>query len=144
MSQLSPWFVSELWKMSFNRDTYTPAWDRFELCALLEEPVLETDESYLLEPVGLGYTRLYIPFTTAYWTVNDLGEVYNAQTHTWPAATGTWGPVVGYALIAASSGGGFTKQVAAFSDIAQQPRIVATNQLQLAAGQFIAGIYANS
>jgi hypothetical protein len=48
---------------------------------------------------------------------------------------------VGYALVASASGGGFTKMVAAYSDIPGVPRIVATNQLQLAAGQLILGMY---
>ena len=141
MGQMSSWFRNEMLKMTFNRDIYTPVWDRFELCALLEDPVLELDDDYLVEPVGMGYGRLIVPFTSAYWTLTEMGEVSNAQTHTWAAATGTWGPIIGYAFIASASSGGFDSQLAMATDIPGQPRIVAGNQLQLPAGQFMAGLY---
>ena len=141
--QVSTWFANELLLMSFNRTTYAPAWDRFELCALLEEPVMETDETYLVEPSGLGYARLYIPFNATYWTVSGNGDVANSQAHTFAAATGTWGPIPGYALVASASAGGFSKQVALYGDIPSLPRIVATNQLQLAPGQIQFGLYAS-
>lgn len=141
MGQMSEWFRNEMLQLSLNPDTYTRQWNQLELAALLDEPVLESDESYLVEPVGMGYARLFIPATTAYWTVNGLGEVSNAQTHTYAAATGTWGPVIGYALVASATTGGFTKQVAAYSEIPGQPRIISGQQLQLAAGALLIGLY---
>jgi hypothetical protein len=139
---MSQWFANEIMKIAFNRDTYTPGWNQFEVCALQAEPPSESDPTLLAEPTAdPAYTRPKIPFVTASWVFTNLGEVAQANMITFPQATVDWGSIPNYALVASSYTGGFTAQIAVIGYIPQQPAIGIGDILRVTAQSLMFGLY---
>lgn len=141
MGQISEYFAGELLKLAFNKDTYAPVYNRFEVAGCLEVPTLNADTSQVLEPVGLGYTRPTVLFNTANWTVANYREVYNAADITFPAATGFWGTLEGYALFTSHSSNTITKQMVAVGRFTVPLRVTTDIQPVIPAGTMLFGIY---
>lgn len=141
MGQISEYFAGELLKLAFNRNTYTPVYDRFEIAGVLEVPPLNADTTQVVEPVGLGYSRPTIPFLTANWTAANPREVYNATDITFPVATGFWGTLEGYAVFTSHSVNAITKQMVAVGRFVVPVRVTTDIQPILPAGTVLFGIY---
>lgn len=65
--------------------------------------VTPTDAGGGTEVTGGSYARQ--PVTAASWNAASAGVVTNAAAVTFPTATASWGTVVGYAIMDASTGG---------------------------------------
>jgi hypothetical protein len=61
------------------------------------------DGADLREPTGNGYTR--VPTTEADWNIAAGGVLDNANTITFPSATGNWGTLTHFALFDSASAG---------------------------------------
>lgn len=63
-------------------------------------PAVNASLSQLDEPVGLGYGRKAYPWGPTGWTLTNDTEVVNNTAIPFTAATGFWGTMTGWALIA--------------------------------------------
>lgn len=142
MAQISQWFANEIMQIAFNRDTYTPAWNQFEVAALLVEPPSESDATLLAEPtIDPVYVRPKIPFASSSWVFTNLGEVAAASMIVFPTASVNWGNITNYALIASSYTGGFSAQIAVIGYFPQQPAIGVGDTLRITAQSLMFGLY---
>lgn len=139
--QITDYFAEELLKLAFQRDTYTPPYNQFLVCLTTVIPAVNADESQLVEPVGNGYARQAVPFTTANWTLSGFREIYNANEIVFPQATGYWGTVAGYAVLTDNSGSSITRQTVAVGGLAIPLKVPAGVQPAIAVGTISFGIY---
>ena len=71
----------------------------------LSTTTIADDGSNLTEPVGNGYLRLQITHNTANFAAPSGRQITNALDFIFADATGSWGTVVDFAGMSASSGG---------------------------------------
>lgn len=143
MGQMSEYFANEMLKLTFNRDTYTPVYNRFEVALVTQIPTLNSDLLDLVEPVGAGYARQYISFAASAWGLTGFREAYTLADVTFPvvATSGYWGVIEGYALITSHSTNTITKQLVAVGRFTDPLRATEGIQPQLPAGTIQFGIY---
>lgn len=68
-------------------------------------PESNASGSQLDEPVGLNYGRVELPFGTANWGLTGFNEVYNLNEVLFPAPSGYWGLMMGWAVCTLETGG---------------------------------------
>ena len=141
MGQISEYFRGELLKQGFNRDTYTPPYNQFEVAAVTQVPPLNVDVADLVEPVGNAYARATIPYNTASWTFNNFCEMQSAVDIVFPSATGFWGSIEAYVFLTSNSGSSITKYVACISRLVVPLRVTSGIQPAIQAGGVLFGLY---
>ena len=70
----------------------------------LSTTVIASDGTNLTEPSGNGYARLAIAAGSS-WATASGRQITNAVDFVYPEATGSWGNIVNFAGMSASSGG---------------------------------------
>ena len=74
--------------------------------ALATVTIVESDTgSTITEPVGNSYARVQVTQADASWSAPSNGTTSNSSTIQFATPTGTWGTVVDFCLVDASSGG---------------------------------------
>ncbi len=69
------------------------------------EATTEIQSQTITEVTGTGYARVAYSSSSGDWTVDSTGNASNAAPISFPASTGPWGVVFGFALFDASTGG---------------------------------------
>jgi hypothetical protein len=70
----------------------------------LSTNTISNSGSNCAEPTGsVGYARVAIPNTKAYWTYSSSGSVWNNAAITFPQSSGSWGTIVSAALFDTSA-----------------------------------------
>lgn len=75
-------------------------WTVVSVALTRQVPALNAGENQLDEPVGNGYGRIAVPWNSATWGLANDTEVANKIALNFGAASGYWGSITGWAIIA--------------------------------------------
>lgn len=125
---------------------FTPEWDNWAVALTRRVPTTNSAVSQLDEPVGNGYARQLIAITSANFELVNGQEIANTGLLYFPAATGSWGTLHGWALISDKSTAWVTgtPEVMAVGTLVKPLRVVAGVRPFLGPGGISFGMYSSS
>lgn len=101
---MSNYLIDELLNLLLRGTSFTPSASLY-LALTTVLPSASDTGSTITEPSSGGYARQEIDPSTGNWLAPAAGCVANGVVVTWPVPSGSWGTIVGFAVVDASSAG---------------------------------------